>query len=541
MDLDTMRMLANEKDLGAGNFLDKSIKYYDARIPVLFSDRPISLIGCEETYSISLEELSKFRDRLADWYIRNDVKNSNVVALYFDGGLDYLLHFLALSKIGAIAAFVSRKMTPEVIEEYVKQIGAVGIMTDKKSHKSIEFLIVNMRFVAISDKLELRSTTVSEKFVYKHSRNDTVLITHTSGTTGFPKPVRAGHEQFFYCPKEFLLNPPNFITEPSRDNVAKIFSAFPVSHNVNVAYFIRAVCSGVPIFVLNDNSPSSMLDKIRRFRPSIVAAFARNFVDLLYHGFSQKDVSSVSYWRSTGDSMHRAHISKFIKYGSTLVNGRFRQGSKFFDGLGSSEMCGAFSAVHDGMAHIPYRCAGKPAPWLDVCVFDRETKKKINVPYSKGLLAVKGPSVSPGYWGTSLSSEKFGLSGYFVTGDVVFFDEKGNYYQIDRDIDAIREGQENDILYSTYAEELILDTFPVIVECVIFKSKRTGKINLLISFYKQFKDEVASVDKLLLKINDLLNKNNMPSVNIIKVVEYKNVLFGVTGKVLKRLYRKSSL
>ncbi len=54
-----------------------------------------------------------------------------------------------------------------------------------------------------------------------------------------------------------------------------------------------------------------------------------------------------------------------------------------------------------------------------------------------GLLGVKTPSRTPGYWKNPRLTASFELNGYWLTGDVARRDAEGNFYHLDRTVDVI--------------------------------------------------------------------------------------------------------
>lgn len=75
--------------------------------------------------------------------------------------------------------------------------------------------------------------------------------------------------------------------------------------------------------------------------------------------------------------------------------------------------------------------AGKLLPNIEAMIVDLEGKE---LPIGKeGELWVKGPNVFPGYLNRpELQNDTFSEDGYFKTGDIGYFDDRGNLYITDR-------------------------------------------------------------------------------------------------------------
>ena len=114
-------------------------------------------------------------------------------------------------------------------------------------------------------------------------------------------------------------------------------------------------------------------------------------------------------------------------------------GSVFIDGLGSTEMGhSAFHITHRADTDRYGRCIGSPHAFADVAVLDPDGEQ---VP--AGVVGHLGIEVSDA--GAGLL-ERLGHHvphpprGYYLTGDLVYRDEDGYYYHLDRAVDSVDLG-----------------------------------------------------------------------------------------------------
>ena len=83
-----------------------------------------------------------------------------------------------------------------------------------------------------------------------------------------------------------------------------------------------------------------------------------------------------------------------------------------------------------------------------------------------GLLAVKTPSRTPGYWKNPRLTSSFELNGYWLTGDVARRDGEGNFYHLDRTVDVIDTAAGP--VYSLPIEEVLLaDCADMVQDCAV--------------------------------------------------------------------------
>jgi len=85
---------------------------------------------------------------------------------------------------------------------------------------------------------------------------------------------------------------------------------------------------------------------------------------------------------------------------------------------------------------------GLPLPGLEVRTVDPATGKDVK-PGQTGEFWLKGPAVTPGYWGKPDETEETFEGDWFKTGDLGNIDEQGYYYLTDRIKHIIISGGEN--------------------------------------------------------------------------------------------------
>jgi len=85
---------------------------------------------------------------------------------------------------------------------------------------------------------------------------------------------------------------------------------------------------------------------------------------------------------------------------------------------------------------------GLPLPGLEVRTVDPATGKDVK-PGQTGEFWLKGPAITPGYWGKPEETAKTFEGDWFKTGDLGNIDENGYYYLTDRIKHIIISGGEN--------------------------------------------------------------------------------------------------
>ena len=99
------------------------------------------------------------------------------------------------------------------------------------------------------------------------------------------------------------------------------------------------------------------------------------------------------------------------------------------------------------------RCIGKPLDVVEKAAALDEQGRELP-DGAAGLLGVKTPTRTPGYWNDPEMTKRFELAGYWLTGDVVRRDAEGRFYHLDRTVDVIDTA--TGPIYSLPIEEVLL-------------------------------------------------------------------------------------
>jgi acyl-coenzyme A synthetase/AMP-(fatty) acid ligase len=513
-------LIAADPAIGAGNYLFQLKRHLGSVDPVLLdSDRPLRLGKRVVGPVLRLGEILQISGGLATWYLGRGIGPKDPVAVYVEDGLGYYFHFIALTRIGAIPALVNSQLDPALVHKYIARIGAAAIVTDHKTGPA--FRGIGSMDVPILDAHEMTVEAEPPSEPFEHAPDDPVMICHTSGTTGIPKAVPFNHSGFFYGVRQQITH----------ELGARTLSALPHSHGAAHTMFMSCALRLMPVRVQGARDADSVVAAIERFQPDLVLAFPKVYVDMCRLKLEDHDLSSVARWLSTGDASHEPHIRRLVRYGSHEADGKRRAGSLYVDNLGSSEFAfGIMRNIHSADTNRYDRCVGRPFEWVDVKVFD--DTGKFAGPGVTGRLGVCSPSVTAGYWNDSALTAKTCHRGYWLTGDLVYYDEHGRYYHVDRTPDRILCA--NRLVYSTQAEELILKYFPDIFDCTIVEYSDGEEPGLAIAV--ELIDGNVDISQLRECVASFILSRDLPSLRKFRVVG-RDWNEGVTGKKLKRLIR----
>lgn len=518
-----IKLFFNQK-LGCGNFLHLSVALNPYRNhPFLFLEKPFKTFMGDTINSFCLFSLKDIVDKYASCYYQFGVRENDPVAIYLEDGIGYFIHYLALNNLGAIPVLVNGRMASDIAADFINRVDVVGLYTDSKHLNSISCYTKSnnsLKFVATDEDntfTQYKDIKFPQWYPYSPTDSHPVMICHSSGTTGKPKPVIFGHKQFFFGKRIRLLKFP-------ASQADKLLFALPSSHSAGISYFMTATLLGLPSMILSDLSGKNAINYAQRFKPTIVAAFPQTYAEMASEPLEKDQLNSIKMWFNTGDAAHEAHIKTLVDAGNSK--------SVFIDGLGASELGMAlFNKVSSRKTTLYGRYMGKPRKFIKPVVLDDEGN--ILPPYKVGLLGIKSPTITPGYWNDSNRTLKSYKQGYWTTGDLVYYDKENRFYHVDRSVDAIQCA--SGLVNSLPIEEIILKNNNV-ADCTVIGAPTQKGDYGLVALIKLKPEQNITASALIAAINTQLSNNSCEKLSFLSLV--KDFPVGATGKVLKRQLRE---
>lgn len=518
---------ATAEQPGPGHYLWRALERdHNPSHRVVFT-QPIRTGWGDIADSVTLAELATLADGYARRYLALGVRRGDPVGVYVEHGAKYLVHFLALTRIGAIAVLVNGHMSTAMAARHLVSVDVVGLFTDEPRRTALAGRETGFGFVVVEDDFASIPADV-DVVAYQHRGDEPVLITHSSGTTGVPKAVVVEHDAFFFPVRIGTHDEP---TPPTR----RVLSALPQSHTAAITAAAMSIVTGRELFLMSTSDGPSVLRAIQTHRPTSVVAFPHTYVDLLASTPQRYDLSSVAMWFNLGDAAHESHIRELMRFGTYARGGRRVAGSQFIDGLGSSEVGSTvLSVVHSpGTDHFG-RCVGLPRRWVDAVTLNPDGTEC--APGRPGLLGIRSPSMFAGYWNDSRRTYDSRLAGYFLTGDIAVRDARGRFFHLDRMTDTVhtRHGPLHTLRY----EEVLLGSVEELLDCAIIAlpSEPDDAYSLCLAVPR---DATVEPGVLRHRIAAALQTAGLQPMTEIRVIERGELPVGVTGKVLKAQLREA--
>jgi acyl-coenzyme A synthetase/AMP-(fatty) acid ligase len=540
-----------EPGLGAGNFLDYAVKYNPYRTVPFSYSHGLDHRGGVTLRGHSLVDLVALRDRYAKWYWANGVRPGEPVGVVVADGLEPLLHYLALNALGAIPALVNDAMRTDVLVRYLTYVGVVGVVADDTTWLASAYRAdpaSRPRFLALAAEVQAfdaAAASLPPEYPYQHGPDDICALIHSSGTTGTPKSTMLGHRSFWDGKQSRMVRFP-------AERYDKLMSLMPHTHAGGLSYFLTVTLLGLTTVIMEDWRRVVVEPVMEAFQPTMLASFPRTFVELATGELPVKGAAKVHTWFNTADSAHYGHIRRLVQLGerpaglikpwllpSEQAEQKPLPGSRFIDGLGSSEMGMAlFGGLFTPETPRNDRCIGKPQPSCTKAAVLDESGQEVP-DGTVGLLAIVAPSRTPGYWKNPRLTQSFELNGYWLTGDVAYRDGEGNFYHLDRTVDVIDTA--TGPVYSLPIEEVLTaDCADVVADCnVVGVPAGDGPGQRPIAVVQlQAGAQDWTVEAIREKANkELAAAGLAPLAAVIIARTSEDYPLGPTGKVLKRELR----
>ncbi|WP_169951021.1 long-chain fatty acid--CoA ligase [Microbispora sp. H11081] len=277
--------------------------------------------------------------------------------------------------------------------------------------------------------------------------DEVALILYTSGTTGRPKGAMLTHANLVWNCFHIMIGVDVTSTEVALIS-APLFHVAALNQTL-LPTFLKGGTSVVMPFWDVDRC----YDLIEKHRvtwmfgvTTMFAAFARS------PRWPLADLSSLRTLMSGGAAIPVALIRTYQERG--LV---------FCQGYGMTETAPGATFLEAGESVRKVGSAGVPVFFADVRVV-RPDLTPVE-PGEPGEVLVRGPNVTPGYWGNpEATAAAFTHDGWFRSGDIATLDDEGHLHVVDRVKDMYISGGEN--VYPAEVESALFE-HPAVAEAAV--------------------------------------------------------------------------
>jgi acyl-CoA synthetase (AMP-forming)/AMP-acid ligase II len=428
---------------------------------------------------------------LAKALIAGGLSKRDHVALLHPNGPEFVVNWLAVSRIGAVTLPISTFSTAAELRVLLQDADVEYVLSASayRSHDYVETLraaIPALDFGAVPpvrsvDLPLLRQVLFSGSrldvdagwrvetcLTSEHEVSDEMLaaaeasvcpadrlvVIHTSGSTSQPKGVVHLHGRLI----RHIAN----LNELRRYTPDEIyFSNSPFFWIGGFAYVLLAtLVAGATLVCSNASEATGVLDLLEETKPTMVSGFAASVAHLPKDpSFSKRDLSSI----------RRGNLYPILPKDIQPADPELRHNM-----LGMSET-GSVCLLSDDESDQPESrrgSFGRPAPGFEAKTVDPETGRMCAVGET-GELWLRSPFMMEGYYGRD-RSETFEPDGWFRTGDLFVVDNDGFFYFKGRSGEMIKTAGAN--VAPREVEAAILDLTGLVAHVVGVEDDVRGQV-----------------------------------------------------------------
>jgi len=505
----------------------------------------------------SYNRIRTLADRFASGLTDMGITTGQKVMLYIPNSIHWVVSWLGIQKIGAIAVPITPIYTPHDVRYVANDSEAEAIVCADTNFGYVTVILpeTGIKKVIVSRMADLlpwwkrffgflfdviprgrialdQNTHSFRKLLSRRkdrllpsevsSKNGDAIaeILYTGGTTKFPKGVPFTHDLFLVSADEQIRMSEPLI--PVEDNV--IMGNAPLFHILGQTCSLATLLTGGSLILQPRINIDATFDSIQRSKAKTMIGVPALYRMILEHvRLAQYDLSSLKYCFSGGDVLP-IEVSK-----------RWREkfGIPIYQGYGATETCGGVSMCPVDQESPP-KSTGRIVQSKKVKIVDPASLEPVEAG-KPGELLVSSEYMATSYLNkpeeTAISFVELDGDTYYRTADIMSLDEDGNLFFVDRTVDTIKHKG-----YRVSASEIesTLQEHPaVIASCAV--GIPDEKVGERIKAYVVLKEDIKGITGY-----DLIKwcRQTLVSYKVPHYIEFRDMLpKSKVGKLLRREIR----
>jgi amino acid adenylation domain-containing protein len=393
--------------------------------------------------TLSYRELNERSNQLAHFLRQRGVKKGDRVGLFFPKAVESAVAMFGALKAGAVYVPLDPQQPAERISYIINNCGIKGLITsqdrlrvlDPTAIPSVEFALLTHQLANGSPRPNTFAWSTLKNFPDSYSpelqatTTDLAYILYTSGSTGKPKGVMLSHQNALtfveWCAEMFQIS--------SEDRVS---NHAPLHFDLSVFDVYNSIKAGATLYVVPDELavfPANLASWIEKQQITVWYSVPSALVHLVLHGnLDAEKLRQLRLILFAGEVFPQKYLKRLAEllpdvelynlYGPTETN-----------------VCTYYRVDRAKLPSMDKLPIGRACVNTEVFAVD-EHDRIVGVS-EVGELYVRGPGVTPGYWGDSEKTRTVSVPNRFQpnfeekvyrTGDLVTPDENGDYYFLGR-------------------------------------------------------------------------------------------------------------
>ncbi|NEP00062.1 MAG: long-chain fatty acid--CoA ligase [Symploca sp. SIO2E9] len=473
-----------------------------------------------EDKSFSYKQLEQMANRIANGLQGLGIHRGDRVALFLPNIPEFLISYLGMLKLGAVAVSVNAMLKSSEVRFILKDCTAKAVITTEELSEQVpELELPELQHILIAEGKVNKGISLAQ-LIESASPNtravemdchDPAAIVYTSGTTGFPKGATLSHGNVISN-----MYSQNRCCGMGPDD--RLLLYLPLFHCFGQNAIFNAGISACATIILQRRFKlEQVLEAIATEQITMFFGVPTIFIKLL--NLNAPNLNSVRYYFSAAAPMPVEVAQRWYK----------KHGLVIHEGYGLTETSPCASYNHN----LKYKLGsiGSPIENVEMKIVNSDGVEV--QPGELGEITVRGPNLMLGYWNRPWETTQAIQNGWFYTGDIGRMDEEGYFYIVDRFKDMINVSG--------------FKVYPAEVENVIYQHPAVAEVAVY-GVRDRIKGEIVKT-KIVLKAGKKIKEEEIINFCREKMAAYKlpqTVTFvdsipkNATGKLLKRKLRQEA-
>ena len=418
----------------------------------------------------SFREMAELSRKAAAGFRRLGVTPGTPVGLYLPNTPFHLISFFGALRAGARIVHLSPLDAERELAYKLKDSGARIVVTTNfpvmypriqklKQAGHLDLLIVGddavwgpsfvpLETVVESDTLlsyaRLLEGDGNERDFPEVSPDEIALLQYTGGTTGAPKGAMLTHANL--TASTSIYRAWHDGQGHSRAGEDRVICVLPLFHIYALSsVMLRCLQAGNELLLRPRFDVETTLRDIEVKKATTFPGVPTMWIALgAVPDIEKRDLSSLRFCYSGGAPLPVEVAQRFEKLTGHSIRG----------GWGMTETAPAGTNLPQS-GPVPVGTIGMPLPSIEIDVVAVDDPRRVLGFGEVGEMRIKGPNVFKGYWNKPEETAAAFVDGFFLTGDIVYMDEDGYVFLVDRKKDMIISGGFN--VYPQMVEQAIYE------------------------------------------------------------------------------------
>lgn len=468
--------------------------------------------------TVTYRELFEKTDSFSKALLEKGIRPKDRVIVMVPMSIELYIALLGIIKIGGIAVFADPWVSPFQMAKFCSYAAPKAYIGGFKAHilRLFKKDLLNIDISVFSGnhsemfKNSIAAMTKNSKgsnLIYQASKNDSALITFTSGSSGIPKGADRTHG--------FLNNQYEILTKEFSNNQNDVdMTSFPVFALKNLGQGITTIIPDADLKKISGIKPEKIIAQIKKHKVNTITASPPFFKKMEQYLSMNNFVIEIDRIITGGAPVAKDDV---IKWKKVFKN------SKIFIAYGSTE-AEPVSAINADEKILyednPLKgiCTGRIIENVEAAIIDLKDQPSENFDKpcinKKGELVVTGPHVCKGYYKNpeadlenKLKDKKGRI--WHKMGDTGYIDKENRFWLTGRVHSVFYH--KNTLIEPGIIENIIYNKFQNVKQVAVLKTDKEPVV--IISYKKSLPDQTA-VRKELKKYNYdfkvIITQKNLP-------------------------------